>query len=81
MSVGANVRWNTNGVDFAGTIDSIDDGDAKITVKHPDGTESQTSIKMTRLRVLASKATLPDDASTFHDKGNNFTKALENPEI
>lgn len=81
VSVGANVKWVTNGEKFAGVIDKIEDGKAQITVHNNDGTKGKTTVLADRLRVLASKATIPPKANTFKDPHNNFSQALKRPEV
>lgn len=72
VSAGANVRWNSNGEDWAGTVMAIKDGKAIVQVKHEDGTESQTTLMPNTLRVLASKARLSSaKKKSFQDEKNN----------
>lgn len=72
VSAGANVRWRSNGQEWAGTVDEIINGKAIVTVRHPDGTESRTTLLPSTIRVMASKARL-SSASTqkYYDNWND----------
>lgn len=74
VAAGANVRWNSNGEDWAGTVMAIKDGKAIVQVKHEDGTESQTTLMPNTLRVLATKARLSSAKKKEFKDDNNNTK-------
>jgi len=80
ISLGANVRFRSDGQEKAGIVTSVIDGKAYVDQKNLDGSVTQKILNASDLRVLASKATLPPDGSKINDPGNNFSKALQTPE-
>lgn len=81
IAVGANVRWRADGQEHAGIVTSVVDGKAYVDKKNLDGTISQTILDADSIRVLATKARLPQSLQEFYDGGNNFSKAMENPDF
>lgn len=81
IALGANVRWRSNGQEQAGVVTSVVDGKAYVDRKNKDGSVTEEILTPRDIRVLASKATLPQDGDTVYDKDNNFEKALKTPEV
>ncbi len=83
VTAGANVRWNSNGQKWAGTVEEIRDGKAIVKVRHSDGSESMTTLMPSTLNVMKSKARLGSAASKYHDWGNDSGKWIgeHKPEI
>lgn len=71
VTAGANVRWNSNGQKWAGTVEEIRDGKAIVKVRHADGSESMTTLLPSTLNVMKSKARLGSAAAKYHDWGND----------
>lgn len=80
LSDGANVKWDDNGVARAGTVSKTVNGQVMVSVRNPDGTVSLVPVDPNKLKVLASKATLPLMASRIQDPKNNFANAMRTPE-
>lgn len=74
VTAGANVRWNSNGQKWAGTVEKIQNGKAIVKVRHSDGSESFTTLMPSTLNVMKSKARLGSAASKYHDWGNDSGK-------
>lgn len=81
ISQGANVRFRADGLEQSGVVTSVVDGKAYVDQKNRDGTVTQKIVFPNQIRVIASKATLPDDKSKIFDKDNNFEKALQKPQV
>jgi hypothetical protein len=81
IAVGANVRWRADGQEQTGIVTSVVDGKAYVDKKNLDGTISKTILDANSIRVLATKARLPQSLQEFYDEGNNFSKAMENPDF
>lgn len=81
ISLGANVRFRGDGVEQSGTVTSVVDGKAYVDQKNRDGTVTQKIVLPGQIRVIASKATLPQDGKKIFDKDNSFEKALKKPEV
>lgn len=77
ISLGANVRWRSDGAEQAGVVTSVVDGKAYVDQKNLDGSVTQKILDPSSLRVLASKATLPPDGSKVRDENNNFSAAIK----
>lgn len=71
VTAGANVRWNSNGQKWAGTVEAIKNGKAIVKVRHPDGSESTTTLMPSTLAVMKSKARLGSAAKKYHDWQND----------
>jgi hypothetical protein len=81
ISLGANVRFRGDGVEQTGVVTSVVDGKAYVDQKNRDGTVTQKIVLPGQIRVIASKATLPQDDKKIFDKDNDFKKALQKPEV
>jgi hypothetical protein len=81
IAVGANVRWRADGQEHSGIVTSVVDGKAYVDRKNLDGTVSQSILDANSIRVLATKARLPESLQEFYDGENNFAKAMENPDF
>lgn len=81
IAVGANVRWRADGKEHSGIVTSVVDGKAYVDKKNLDGTISQSILDSSSIRVLATKARLPQSLQEFYDGENNFAKAMENPDF
>lgn len=81
ISLGANVRWRSNGQEQSGVVTSVVDGKAYVDRKNSDGSTTQEILTPNDIRVLASKATLPMDGTTVQDAKNNFADALKTPAV
>ena len=68
VGAGANVRWRSNGQDWAGTVEKMLDGKAIVKVRHSDGSESMTTLLPNTLKVMASKARLPSVNKKYFDE-------------
>lgn len=79
ISLGANVRFRADGKEQAGTVTSVVDGKAYVDQKNRDGSVTKQILDANEIRVLASKATLPQDSSKIYDEKNNFANAIKNP--
>lgn len=71
VTAGANVRWNSNGQKWAGTVEAIKNGKAIVKVRHSDGSESTTTLLPSTLAVMKSKARLGSAAKKYHDWQND----------
>lgn len=71
VTAGANVRWNSNGQKWAGTVEAIKNGKAIVKVRHADGSESMTTLMPSTLAVMKSKARLGSAAKKYHDWQND----------
>jgi len=80
ISLGANVRYRSDGKEQAGVVTSVINGKAYVDQKNRDGSVTQKIIDPSAIRVLASKATLPPDGKKIHDGKNNFAEALKSSE-
>lgn len=79
VAAGANVKWRSNNQIFSGTVDAIKDGKAIVSVKNPDGTVSQTTLKPSTLQVMATKARLSSKkGKEFHDPDSDTKKYIAN---
>ena len=74
VGAGANVRWRSNGQDWAGTVEAIKNGKAIVKVRHSDGTETTTTLNPDTLSVMASKARLSSVNKKYFDKGSDIKK-------
>lgn len=72
VGAGANVRWRSNGQDWAGTVEKMIDGKAVVKVRHSDGSESMTTLQPSTLKVMASKARLSSVNRKYFDE-NAYT--------
>ena len=81
ISLGANVKYRSNGGEQSGVVTSVVDGKAYIDQKNLDGTVTQQVLDPGALRVIASKATLPPSGSKIQDDENNFYKKMDSPEF
>lgn len=81
ISLGANVRFRADGQELAGTVTQVLNGKAYVDTKNPDGTLTHRVLDPGAIRVLASKATIPDMATPIHDQGNNFLAAMQTPAV
>lgn len=68
VGAGANVRWRSNGQDWAGTVEKMIDGKAIVKVRHSDGSESTTTLLPSTLKVMASKARLSSVNRKYFDE-------------
>ena len=68
VGAGANVRWRSNGQDWAGTVEKIINGKAVVKVRHSDGSHSQTTLLPSTLKVMASKARLSSVNRKYFDE-------------
>lgn len=75
------MRFRADGLEQSGVVTSVVDGKAYVDQKNRDGTVTQKIVFPNQIRVIASKATLPKDKSKIFDKGNNFEKALQKPQV
>lgn len=80
ISLGANVRFRADGSEQSGKVTSVVDGKAYVDQKNRDGSVTQKVIDPSAIRVIASKATLPDDENRIYDEGNNFAEAMKRGE-
>lgn len=80
ISLGANVRFRSDGLEQSGKVTSVIDGKAYVDQKNRDGSVTQKILDPSALRVLASKATLPEDSDRIYDKDNNFANVLKGEE-
>lgn len=80
IALGAKVRYRGEGLEQAGTVTSVVDGKAYIDQKNRDGSVTQKVIDPSAIRVIASKATLPNDSDRIFDDGNNFSNILNSAE-
>lgn len=79
ISKGANVQWRTDGQDYAGTVDRIENEQAIVTVKGNKNLSMTLSPK--DLKVTTSKATLSDkDIPKMAEEDTN-KEATERPEF
>lgn len=74
VGAGANVRWRSNGQDWAGTVEAIKNGKAIVKVRHSDGSETTTTLNPDTLAVMASKARLSSVNKKYFDKGSDIKK-------
>lgn len=81
ISLGANVRFRADGQELSGTVTQVLNGKAYVDTKNPDGTFTHRILDPGAIRVLASKATIPDMATPIHDQGNNFLAAMNTPAV
>lgn len=81
ISLGANVKFHSNGAEQSGIVTSVIDGKAYVDQKNLDGTVTQQILDPSAIRVIASKATLPPDGAKVYDAGNNFYKKMDSPEF
>lgn len=75
------MRFRGDGMEQSGVVTSVVDGKAYVDQKNNDGTVTQKIVLPSQIRVIASKAKLPDDSKKIFDKDNNFEKALQKPEV
>ena len=80
ISLGANVRFRMDGLEQSGKVTSVVDGKAYVDQKNRDGSVTQRILDPSAIRVLASKATLPEDSDRIYDKDNNFSNVFKGEE-
>lgn len=68
VGAGANVRWRSNGQDWAGTVEKMINGKAVVKVRHSDGSHSTTTLLPNTLKVMASKARLSSVNKKYFDE-------------
>lgn len=80
ISLGANVSFRAEGKEQSGVVTSVVDGKAYVDQKNRDGSTTQQIIEPGDIRVISSKATLPQDGSKIFDKDNDFYAVMDSPE-
>ena len=70
VAAGANVKWRSNGAQWAGTVKKIVDGKAHVEVKNPDGSVSMRTLLTDTLKVSTSKARLSGKHKYNADDGS-----------
>jgi len=77
VGAGANVRWTSHGIERLGTVKSIKDGRALVTVKNPDGSTSERTLDPSTFSVDRTKARLTSTTEKFHDEDNDLPMFMD----
>lgn len=82
ISVGASVQWRIDGVDYAGTVESLDKNNtARVSVKGSENKNSSMTVSQKELKVTTSKAKLDEkDVPKIADE-DSIEEAVNRPEF
>lgn len=82
VAAGANVKWTRDSKHFTGVVKDLkDDGNAVVSVNHPDGNSSDEVISTGDLTVSTSKARLSKPDTEHFATDNSFNNVINSPKF